>query len=94
MEPFAYSCIMVKTLAMAFELSACLIILFSISGASSLVSSDNSWEDGLPQPQPLMVPLTLISSAIASPKGAGNSVHSFYTALLILDYLKFHSLLI
>lgn len=78
---------MVKTLAMAFELSACLIILFTIGGATSS-------GDGLPQPQPLMVPLTLVSSAIASPKGAGNFIYSLYTSLLIFDYIKFHSILI
>ncbi|WOG81747.1 hypothetical protein DCAR_0100898 [Daucus carota subsp. sativus] len=59
-----------KTVAMAFELSACLLLLFSIGGATALSSSGNSLEDGLPQPQALMVPLTIISSDIASPKGA------------------------
>lgn len=76
-----------KTVAMAFELSACLLLLFSIGGATVLSSSGNSLEDGLPQPQALMVPLTIISSDIASPKGAGKFIHSLCTVLLIFDYL-------
>lgn len=84
-----------KTVAMALELSACIIILSSIGAATAFVSSANSLEDGLPQPQPLMVPLTLISSAIASSKGAGNSIHSFHLYSSIdFDYLQFYSILI
>lgn len=84
----------------AYALSACLLLLFSIGGDAAALSSPSrseytlySLEDQLDShpdatQQPLMVPITLISSSISSSKGAGNTYIYMFTCCVPIIHIN------